>query len=197
MSGRAVGGGAAIGCGAFTFVGLLLGVGLTVFLGSRATDSLGGSGDSGLKDLKTKASVLASQPVPGTTPTKGRITLTMPATLADGGKVGVAGHDLAPGPIELTECLTSREPYPPDGGGQCDLTTTTSGGTVTGRGELAGTYAVRRVITVQGTRYDCAARVGGCTLVAHPKGRLDSSATGPLAFAQGLAPVEAQAPPIS
>lgn len=195
MSGRAVGGGAAAGCGALTFAGLLVGVGLTVFLGSRATDSLGGQGDSGLKDLQTRASVLANPPVPGTTPTDARITLTTPATLDDGGSIGVQGHDLAPGPVELTECLAIDGAYPADGGGRCDLSTTAGGSTVSGRGELDASYAAHRVITVGGTRYDCAARVGACALVVHPRGRLDGGASSPIAFASGLAAVDAEDPP--
>ena len=200
MSGRAVSGGVAAGCGAFTFVGLLLGVGLTVFLGSRATDSLGGSGSNGktgLDHLTSEVSSLVASTQPGGPATGARLVLSTPAKLGDGGSIGVAGQALAPGEAQLTTCLTIREPYPADGGGQCDLDTTAPAGTVDQRGEVTTTYRARRVITVHGTRYDCAARAGACSLVAHPVGRLDGGAASIIVFGNALPPTDAQAPPIS
>ncbi len=47
MGARPVAGGVGAGCGAFSFVGLLIGVGLTVWLGSIVVGGIGGSGGEG------------------------------------------------------------------------------------------------------------------------------------------------------
>lgn len=180
-----MGGASAVGCGVFGLGGLLIGVALVVWLGSIALD---GSSETLGRTPRGERATTTAAPIATTSAT---IALAPPADLADGTRVRVTGTDLPAGPIQLSACLT----HAPAGGDRCDAATTTvaSAGP---DGSLSTSRTVRRVITVDDVRYDCAAVLGACSLRARPIGRPDDPgiATG-LVFAAGLPPTDAEAPP--
>ena len=68
--------------------------------------------------------------------------------------------------------------------------------TVDAKGKLQVDYPIHRVITIDGTAYDCAARAGACSVFGHrPDNVLDTGLAAPLVFAAGLPPVDAAPPP--
>ena len=197
MAGRAVGGAAGAGCGIFSLVGILLGVGLTVFLASQVTGDLGGSGHrssttiAGLPDISDAT-------VPGTPFGGATLEVATPTHLDDGTPLRVTGLGYPSGPVEVTTCLT-RPVDPADGRGACDAATTvrtTATATADGTAGIRLDYPARRVITVDGVRYDCAATTAGCSLLAHPTGAFDEGPTVHLAFADGLPKTDAESPPV-
>ena len=199
--GRAVGGASSIGCAAFGLGSLIIGIGLVVWLGSNVTTSTTGggradNGDTAVTDVSSLSSDLEDLvseygASPGLEPLGATITVT--ADLPAEGTAAVAGHDLSPGPIDLTSCLTKAGST--DGVAGCDAATTVSA-TVDGDGTLALDYPLHRVLTVEGVAYDCAARAGACSLFGHRADNpLDTGLVASLAFAAGLPPVDAAAPP--
>lgn len=201
MSGRAVGGAAGAGCGAFGLLSLLIGVGLTVFLGMRVFDSVGSPKDQadsvsdqvaaagGSADASGKVSLT----VPGTGSGPGTLVLAPARGFADGDRVALSGSGLAPGAVEVTQCLTN-ESRAAGVLGACDESTTVSVD-VASDGKLMASVATKRVISVLDSPYDCAAFARACVLVVHEHGSLDGSTQVGLTFAAGLAPVDAASPP--
>lgn len=192
--GRAVGGSSAVGCGAFGIVGLLVGVGLTVWLGSMA---LSGSTDGGdgpkppeaTPEISTLDSAIddLQSPVPGLEPSGA--TLEVPAEVAANGDLPLRGTDLSPGPIRVSTCLAATDAPACDPATAVELV-------VGGDGRLAADIPIHRVITIDGTAYDCAARPGACMLFGQrPDNPLDTGLPAALTFAAGLPPVDAIAPP--
>jgi hypothetical protein len=197
MGNRAVGGASAAGCGVLGFGGLLIGVALTVWLGSQVTGGIGGGGGSdGSKDLQeltSEVSALANPTIDGLPVGGATLTVTSTATLDNGDLLPITGMAFEPGPIEVTACLANVE-RTADGAAACDLTTTAVA-TVDGRGSFGLMYPAKRVLVVDGTAYDCAAAYQACTIVAHPKDAFDVGTTAGLTFANDLPPVDAQPPP--
>lgn len=189
-----MGGAAGAGCGIFTLVGLLVGVGLTVWLGSQV---LGGGGSSsgagGAGGARSALDDLQHASVPGTVPAGQRITVTTDGTLVDGDSVRVGGTGLAPGPLQLTTCL-AHEQRLPEGLAGCDPDTTVEA-SAGDDGTLVADYQAHRVITVGDVGYDCAAFDGACVVVAHPAGHPDQGPEAGLTFAPGRPPVDAERPP--
>ena len=196
--GKAVGGAGAVGCGVLGFGGLIVGTGLTVWLGSQAMSGVGGDvGDAGdgkdLKSLTSEVSILSENPIVGEGPNGQGLTIAAPPELAEGETVTVDGVRFSPGPIEITTCLTN--PVGATTADRCDATTTAVA-TVDSRGDFTLAYPARRVLTVGGTAYDCAARSQACSLVANVKdGPVDAETSAGLTFAGGLSPVDAAPPP--
>ena len=143
---RSGGGSAAgAGCGVFGLLGLLIGVGLTVYLGSRALDSssglIGGGGGS-------KVAAAAVTLGPGRPP--------------EGTSTAVASVDFVSGAdITLTTCLAHTDTGP----WQCDPTTATHA-TVDVLGELRADYPVHRVVRIAGKPVDCSVPAAGCVVRA-------------------------------
>ena len=199
-----MGGASAFGCAAFGLGSLIVGVGLVVWLGAMTMSSTDGGSSrkrgGGDTDITTDVSTLTSSledltsggaPVEGMEPVGA--ALAVPADLPADGTTTATGTDLAPGPIELTWCLAV-----PDSrfeAARCDDATTATA-TVGDDGRLSLEVPIHRVITVDGTAYDCGARAGACALFGHrPDALLDTGIAAPLAFASGLPPVDAAAPP--
>lgn len=183
-----------MGCGAFGIGGLLVGVALTVWLGSMALSGSTG-GDRGSKRPKGTSDVSSldstiddlSSPVPGLEPSGA--TLVAPDGLAASGDLQLTGTNLSPGPIAISTCLAATDAP------ACDPTTTITV-TVGGDGRLAAAVPIHRVITIDGTAYDCAARAGACLLFGQrPDNPLDTGLPASLSFAPDLPPVDAVAPP--
>lgn len=197
MSGRAVGGAAGAGCGALGLVGLLIGVGLTVWLGMRAMDSVG----SGTRGTRTTTAAgegdgpggLGTLTVPGTGAPTGTVTLDPAIGLGDGMTVKVAAADLEAGAWEVTECLTNQT-RAAGVDGACDPSTTVRA-SVPASGDLAAGFTVQRVIRVLDAPYDCAAFAGACVLVVHPRDSLEGAPQAPLTFDPEGPPVTASIPP--
>ena len=189
-----------MGCGVFGLGSLIVGIGLTVWLGSMALSGSTGGSKKGQDPPSTDVSALTSSlddltsggaPVPGMEPSGAAITVGdgLPAE----GMAAVRGTDLASGEIQLTWCLsTADQSYEVAG---CDDATTVTA-TVASDGTFELETPVHRTIDVSGTTYDCAARAGGCSLFGHRLDNpLDTGITAPLAFAAGLPPVDAVPPP--
>lgn len=198
--GRAVGGAGAAGCGVFSILGVLIAVGLVVYLGSQATTGVGGSGKGGddqsvqdLRDLTSQASGAVNGGMAGMPGEGATLTYDGPASVVDGSVLAVAGGRFVPGPVELTACVANL-PQEIDGVAWCDLTTTATA-TVDANGAFTVQYPAKRALQVDGTAYDCAAFEGACVLVAHPTERYDQILTTPVAFASGLPPIDAERPP--
>ncbi len=200
--GRAVGGASAAGCGVLGLGSLIIGIGLTVWLGSTVMSSTGGGGASRTKATTPDAQVstLSSTldelgPSPATGMEPSGATLATSRGLADRGATTLRGTSLSPGPIDVSTCLAKTGTRFEVGG--CDPSTTRTVDVGAG-GTLASKVPIHRVITVEGTAYDCAARPGACALFGHrPDNPLDTGLAAPLVFATGLRPVDALAPPAS
>lgn len=204
--GRAVGGASSVGCGVFGFLGLVIGIGLTVYLGAQAMSGVGGVGGSASKDRDPSSSAgratggledevrgLTGDTVIGMEPSGATVTVTAPADLGDGGSLTVTGAGLSPGPVELLTCLVGE----PVAGvsSRCDQATAVAA-TVDGAGGFRVTYPAVRVLTIDGTRYDCAARPSACAVMAHRSDNpLETGTSGPITFGADLPPVDAVAPP--
>lgn len=181
---RAVGGASAVGCGVFGLGGLLISVGIVVWLGSIAFD---GSTDS----IRSRDGDATTTQVP--IAEDGAAIAIDPATgLTDGAEVRITGTDFPAGSVSITACLTNA---PAGAGDRCDAGTTTVAA-VGADGQVAATRTAPRVITVNGTAYDCAAAPAACSLRAAAAGRPgDPGVDAGLVFATGLPPVDAEAPP--
>lgn len=196
--GKAVGGASAAGCGIFGLAGILISVGLVVWLGSQATTNVGGAthapDSSGAQSLESQASALVNPSTPGVA---GRdLQITAPGKLDNGGVITVAGADFDPGPIEVTSCVTHL-PANASGSTWCDPSTTAVA-TVLADRSFALSYPAKRIITVEGTAYDCAAFFHACSIVAHPKGAFDKGSVRGLTFSSDLpADGDAMIPPTS
>lgn len=183
--GKAVGGASAAGCGVLGVGGLLIGVVLTVWLGSIALSGSTGSSD-GDRPARTSSTSTTLPPLPA----NAAITLEDPEGRTDGGQMTIVGSGFAPGPVVVTTCLT----HAPGGlGNRCDgATDVTTDAAADGSWMLS--YATDREITVGGTTYDCAASPGACSVIAH-LAEANDGRSAPFAFADGLAPIDAVDPP--
>jgi hypothetical protein len=187
----------------FGFLGLIVGIGLTVYLGAQAMSGVGGSSgkdrtttrnpDEAAQRLGDELKGLTGDTVLGLEPSGATLTITAPGGLADGARATVTGAQLSPGPGELLTCLAagSASGEAP----RCDESTRAAV-TVDATGSLRSAYPARRVVHVGGTAYDCAARAGSCVVMLHrPDNPLVSGTTAALTFAGGLPPVDAEPPP--
>lgn len=198
--GRPVGGASAVGCGVFGIGGLLVGVALVFWLGSQVLPSTGSDAPKDPETSTASSQVedlggidLPEVDVVGMEPRGAAIAISPASGYDDGAAVTITGSNLAPGPIDLTTCLAEAGSATSAGG--CDEATTVAV-TVDAEGAFTLTYPVRRVVDVEGTAYDCAARAEACILFGHrPDNPLPSGTLAPLTFAAGLAPVGAAAPP--
>jgi len=191
--GRAVGGAAGAGCAGFSLVGILMGVGLVVWLGSTITTGIGGDdGPSAIERPPPSAAVDLT--IPGATFAGATIRVTAPAPLGADEIVSVTGAGFPPGPVEVTTCLTGGF-RTSDGLVGCD-TQTTVAATADAEGAFALDYPVTRIVGDElGTDYDCAAFAAACSVVGHPKDAFDDGPSAGLTFATDLPTVKAERPP--
>jgi hypothetical protein len=186
MGQRGVGGGVGAGCGAFGLLGLLVGVGLVVWLGSEAFD----------RTADAPRSVQQAEELDLTVPSPeaaGSLRVEPTSGLVDGGIVAITGEGLDPGPATLTICLAFQT-RAAGTEGACDRSTDVLVD-VGADGTVAAELTVRRVLWVLGAPYDCAAFPGACTVIVHTDGSLTGAPDAPLGLAANLPPVEATVPP--
>ena len=158
MGARNASGVVAGGCGAFSLLGLLIGVGLTVWLGSMALDGIGGGGSSS-RDRAPDVST-----VPGTGDTA--VTLTPDGPLAAGTPIRVAGTGyIATSKVQVLACLRPVGDGPPT---RCDPTGAVEA-KVDALGEIDTTYIAPAAVTVDGRAQDCTTRNARCLLVARSR----------------------------
>ena len=177
-------------------------VGIVAWLGSRTTTDVSGFPGAAAVTTTLVAGVDPNQvgsvdqlSIPGISLRKATIRITQPSGLADGALVRITGTRFPAGALEVTSCLTHGI-RTADGQAVCDLSTTLPMPTH-GIGALTADYRVHRIITVLGGDYDCAKVAGGCSLMVHPPDGFDDGPTAGLAFATGLPPTSAEAPPTS
>jgi hypothetical protein len=162
---------------------LLIGVGLVVWLGSMALPGSTGGSDTGSGPDPSVPVTLAETGEP----IGAELAIAPDAELAEAGQVSVTGRGFAPGAIELVVCLTA----PLEGGLAC-----ADDDAVRVRLSEPGAFdralEIRRVVLIGDTAYDCATRAGACVLrTRRAEGPPDRGLAVPLAFAAGLAPVDA------
>ena len=192
--GRAVGGAAGAGCAGFSLVGVLLTIGIVVWLGSTVAQDVGGGGsDSKPKVNPLSPSAAADLTIPGATFAGAAVRITTPPPLQPGQVVEVIGSGFPPGPLEVSTCLT-KSFRSTDGAAGCDPATNAPI-TAGEDGTFTLDYPVTRVMAELGIGYDCAAFAEACSLVAHPKDAFDDGPTAALTFAPDLPPVTAERPP--
>ena len=156
---------ASAGCGAFSLLGLLIGVGLTVWLGSRVMDDVGGSIGPSVRS--------------GATPT----LLASPATaITDRQTITVDGAHFDVGAtVTVVQCARVRT------ADRCDPSTTTSA-KVSALGSLESPFVVHRALVLAATPLDCAAPGSRCFLRASTEAPRARSADAALAITAASPP---------
>ena len=170
------GGAARAGCMGFSLIGVLMSVGLVVWLGSQAFDGATGPANrAGQHQLST------------TTGAPQRIVevVTDPSTgLTDDMSITVSASNLHPGEkVMVVACSATTDRLPGDVG-SCDTATEMST-TASAAGNIEVRFAMPRVLRASGLPIDCAADAGGCEVQVMG---LDSAAVGrtSVSFAEGL-----------
>lgn len=158
MGMRNVSGGSSVGCGAFGLLSILLGVGITAFLGAKMMGDIGGTGSP------------PSTTVPG-------LALSKPGTVSDGEVIVVTSHRLpADTPVAVTTCLNLD--HDPLASGlvepRCDDTTRVVTRTDKAH-HLRVLYKIRRNIRIDSRALDCSIQPGLCILHAVANGSTDAA----------------------
>jgi len=157
-----VGGCVGGGCGGLSLIGLLIGVGLTFWLGSIALDGGGGGHSQKRAETDAVSSILATST---TQPPTASITVRPATGLTAGATVIVSSAAFAPGlKVRVSTCL-SRANLATGAGSLCDDATATIG-TSDRNGHLNMAYKVPRSVTVDGLPFDCAEAAGTCVVAA-------------------------------
>lgn len=166
------------GCGGFSLIGLLVGVGLTVWLGSMVMDGTLGGDEAQPRDAETLASVIASTT---TVPRRAAISVVPASDLTDGAVVTVTSDAFPAGSeVRVDTCLarsnmvTGDAPPCDPGGGALSV--------VDQQGHLATRYQVARVVTVGGTPFDCAGEPGLCIVAVTDTADTTRAGSVPVAF---------------
>lgn len=176
----------AAGCGGFSLVGLLVGVGLTVWLGSMALSGSTGGGS-------TRRS--GGQPGAASTTTLPSVAVDLsPRTgLTDGAKVTITsdafGANRAVSVLVCTRGADLGTGADACGDPIASLRTDAAG-------HLAGQVAVPRIVEVGLGPFDCAEDAGRCSVVLRAAGEPAAQASVPLAFVAGLDPPELTMPSV-
>lgn len=183
-----------MGCGIFGLGGLIVGVGLTFWLGSQALSGGGGSKPeaSDRSTTTTSTTAPAVEDLPSDQPPGAALAIEAPADLGDGGTVILTGSSLTPGPLEVSICLAGG---PRSGLDTCDRGRTTQV-EVGPDGTFELSLTVPRVLVAGGGATDCAAGPGTCVLAAQrPDASLRPALTADLAFASDLPPLGGEQAP--
>lgn len=176
------GGAARGGCAIFSFVGVLVTIGLTVWLGSQAMSSSTESGSGGASD----GAVDETRAQAPSTTTPGQIAIEIrPADgLDEGASVTLTASRLDPGSaVAIDTCVASQAAV--DIGPACSSAPT--GASADAHGTFEAEFTPARLVPSGIGQIDCAASAGTCIVLA--KGTVDGApATGwvPLAFRRGL-----------
>ncbi len=166
------------GCGGLSLVGLLIGVGLTVWLGSMVADGVFGGDSPKPRDAASLASVIDSST---TVPATAAVAVEPATDLVDGQRV-VITSDAFPAEAAVQVDLCLARPNAVSGSDSpCDPTAAALD-PVDARGHLVARYDVRRVVTVGGTPYDCASEAGLCVLRVTAVDDPATTGSAPLAF---------------
>ncbi|MBX3286805.1 MAG: hypothetical protein KF703_15755 [Actinobacteria bacterium] len=177
MRGDGAGGCVGGGCSGLSLIGLLVGVGLTVWLGSMVADGMFGGDGPKPRDAASLASVIESST---TVPATASIVVDPAADLVDGQRVVITSDAFpAEGAVQVDSCLARTTVA--TGDSACDPTATALD-PVDARGHLVARYDVHRVVTVGGTPYDCASQAGLCVLRVTAVGQEDPIGSAPLTF---------------
>lgn len=187
MGNRAVGGVAGAGCGAISLASILVGVALVVWLAGQAFD---GTTDAS-RSVETGGEAVLT--VPRDPEPVGALQVAPNASLIDGQALAITGEGLPPGPIAFSTCL-SFQTRAAGAEGACD-THQQEAAEVSADGTVEAAMVARRVISVLGSSYDCAAFAGACSVIAHATDSLTSAPAVALDFAPDPSPVDATIPP--
>ncbi len=187
MPGAGGGGRLGGGLGVLSLVGLLVGVGLTVWLGSMALD-LGGGGGGRRRTTTTTtvATTSTTRPVdPAALGLPFTVEVDPTSGLGDGSDLTVRVSGPAPGvSVSVSTCAAGPEA---DGAPTCDADSVRQV-TTDPDGEVAAVYRVPRTVTVGSTSVDCAEEAGRCQLRVGPAAEPERAEVVPLSFADDVAP---------
>lgn len=148
------------GCGGLSLIGLLVGVGLTVWLGSMVMDGTFGGDSPKPRDTETLASVIDSST---TVPRGAAVAVTPTSDLTEGAEVTVTSDAFPAGTEVRVETCLARTSVVTGDASPCDPREIALA-VVDERGHLAARYPVTRVVTVAGTPFDCASKPGMCVV---------------------------------
>lgn len=172
------------GCGGLSLLGLLVGVGLTVWLGSMVMGgSLGGDSPKA-NDAETLASVVdSSTTAPGTTALAVSVN---PATdLGEGAEVSVTSDAFPAGAeVRVDTCLARANTVTGDAA-RCDAPGSLPA-QVDAKGHLAVRYVVARVVTVGGVPYDCGTKAGLCVVAVTDAADPTRTGSVPISYQEGI-----------
>lgn len=153
----------------FSLIGLLVGVFLVVWLGSKVMDSTDGT----TTKKETAEDVASTIVAANTTLPKGIEVKVDPSTgLADGATVTITSSAFPAGsPVKVAECASGSN-IVTQGSDPCDQDHAATA-TVGADGKLSTTFRVGRAVTIGGTPFDCASQDGYCSVrvisVSDPK----------------------------
>lgn len=174
---------AANGCGAFSLLGLLIGVGITVYLGSIVMSDTGGHVGGTAGSPTTSAASGASGASSGRPGTGGaRISVTPSTGVTDGRSVLVVADGL-PGLTDVTVAECARVVGQDLG---CDATTS-SADTTDLDGHVEQRLVARRRLTIAGRAVDCAATGTACDVRAAPTPTSEAAVPSPIVARATLA----------
>lgn len=148
------------GCSGLSLIGLLIGVGLTVWLGSMVVDGTLGGDSPKPRDAATLASVIDSTT---TVPSNAAIAVDPATDLTDGTVVTITSDAFAAGAEVRVNTCVARSSVVTGDAEPCDPATGALE-VVDERGHLVARYPVARVVTVGGTPFDCAAEPARCVV---------------------------------
>jgi hypothetical protein len=151
------------GCGGFSLLGLLIGIGLTVWLGSMAVDGM----RPATKDASPLTASGTSTSVAGATAPEVQaveVTVSPQQGLAEDATVTVASDGFpADAEVSVTTCLAGSGSAKVAAGAPCDPASTATFRT-DAAGHLAASYRPSRLVTASGMPFDCASAPKQCRL---------------------------------
>lgn len=173
------GGAARAGCMGFSLVGLLVSVGVVLWLGSQVFDDVSSPTAPDAAGAAESSTTVETRP--------GVDVVADPNTgLTGDASITISASGLLPGEgVVVAACVGALESVPVDLN-SCDATTETSA-TASATGKADVRLAVPRVLQAGGLPIDCAQESGRCEVRVQGK---ESGLTGalPLSFAEGLDP---------
>lgn len=148
------------GCGGLSLLGLLVGVGLTVWIASMVVGGSSGGDQPERRDAAGLAEVLD----PTTTvPASAALSVAPASDLTDGAVVTITSDDFPAGAqVRVERCLARSGAVTGDTS-PCDPAGVALD-SVDARGHLVARLAVSRVVEVGGVPFDCASEPPRCTV---------------------------------
>lgn len=166
------------GCSGLSLVGLLVGVGLTVWLGSMVMDGTLGDDSPKPRNAETLASVVDS---PTTAAVSMAISVAPTTDLVGDSEVTITSDAFAAGTEVRVDTCLARSSVVLGDSSPCDPSRE-SLAVVDGRGHLDVRYVVARVVTAGVTPFDCTSEPGLCVVTVTDTADATRVGSAPLTF---------------